>query len=260
MIASPTSISGWLKTDSVLDAQAADVVKELKSHGVYIDPILLPTSHPKTTIVYHMRNLTPGLAEALYQAGFLDINARDHKGWLPILAQTNFKNGCLPITCFLGNLQVEFSTGNPEDLCGSWEVLGDDPWVTWRFELMVRIFAKMLESKLSTCPWLVRNIIRQCTFYKLGLTHTCKCSQRICPPASSFTKDEVCNIMEEERDMIEQLESVTAELEKNFANSGKPLHAFLKDDWKPMMEEIMSESTSDENYIKGVRELGVIMR
>ncbi|KAF7913439.1 hypothetical protein EAE99_010660 [Botrytis elliptica] len=51
MIASPTSISPWLKTDSVLDTQAADAVKELKSHRVYIDPILLPKFHPKTTTV-----------------------------------------------------------------------------------------------------------------------------------------------------------------------------------------------------------------
>ncbi|KAF7885201.1 hypothetical protein EAF00_011019 [Botryotinia globosa] len=352
MTVSPTSMSGWLKTDRVLDARAADVVKELKRHRVNIDPKLLPAFHPKTTTVYHMKNLTPELAEALYQSGFLDIDSRDHEGRLPILAQTKFEtdetfdlprwlitkgvdltgtldeekmittlhdvcssignnyrrwiienyeetkkppedidltdvefsqnipldvdlldvdvidscvcacsmSGCLPITCFLGNMQVEFRTGNPDHLCGSWEVLGDDPWVTWRGELMVRIFAKMLESRFSTCPWLVHNIIRQCTFYKLGLTHTCKCSQRICPPASSFTKDEVYNIMEEEQDMIEQLESLTAEFEKNFANCGKPLHAFLKDDWKSRMEEVTSESTLNEEYMKEVREIGVVMR
>ncbi|KAF7913440.1 hypothetical protein BELL_0064g00110 [Botrytis elliptica] len=231
-----------------------------------------------------MTNLTPELAEALYQFGFLDIDSRDHEGRLPILAQTKFEtyeafdlprwlitegvdltgtldkenmittlheeetkkppedidlmnmefpqtvpldhldvdvidsficacsmSGCPPITCFLGNLQVEFRTRNPDHLCGNREVLGYVP-------------------------------------------------QRICQPANSFTKDEVYNIMEEEQGMIEQLESLTAEFEKNFAKSGKPLHAFLKDNWKSRMEEIMSESTLNEEYVKGVREIGVIMR
>ncbi|KAF7880345.1 uncharacterized protein EAF02_007191 [Botrytis sinoallii] len=343
-------MSGWPKTDRVLDAQAADVVEELKSHRVCIDTIPFPTFHPKTTTVYHMTNLTPELAEALYQFGFLDVDSRDHEVRSPILAQTNCEtyeafdlpcwlitngvdltgtldkenmvttlhqvcssvgnnrrrwimenyeetkkppedidlmdmefsqtvpldlldvdvidsyvcacsmSGCLPITWFLGNLQLEFRTGNPDHLCGNREVLGYDPWVTWRGELMVRIFAKVLESKFSTCPWLVHNIIRQCTFYKLGLTHTCKCSQRICPPANSFTKDEVYNIMEEEQGMMEQLQSLTAEFEKNFAKSGKSLHSFLKDDWKSRMEEIMPESTLNEEYMKEVREIGVIMQ
>ncbi|TGO47532.1 hypothetical protein BCON_0274g00010 [Botryotinia convoluta] len=85
------SMSGWLKTDRVLDAQAADVVKELRSHGVYIDPKLPPASCPKTTTVYHMEKLTPELAEALYQVGFLNIGACDHEGCLPLLAQINFE-------------------------------------------------------------------------------------------------------------------------------------------------------------------------
>ncbi|TGO46409.1 hypothetical protein BOTNAR_0589g00070 [Botryotinia narcissicola] len=91
MTASPTRMSGWLKTDTVLDAQAADVIKELKRHRVYIDPVLLPAFHPKTTTVYHMKNRTPELAEALYQSGFLDIDSRDNEGHLPILAQTKFE-------------------------------------------------------------------------------------------------------------------------------------------------------------------------
>ncbi|KAF7922355.1 uncharacterized protein EAE97_011097 [Botrytis byssoidea] len=66
--------------------------------------------------------------------------------------------------------------------------------------------------------------------------------------------------MEEEQDMIEQLESLTAEFEKIFANSGKPIHAFLKDDWKSRMEEITSESTLNEDYMKEVPKIGVIMR
>ncbi|KAF7940543.1 uncharacterized protein EAE98_000670 [Botrytis deweyae] len=242
-----------------------------------------------------MTNLTPELAEALYQFGFLDIDSRDHEGRLPILAQTKFETyeafdlprwlitegvdliGTLdkenmittlheeetkkppenidlmdmefPQTVPLDLLDVdvidsfvEFKTGNPDHLCGNREVLDYVPWVTWWGEAMsITLFDNVL-------------------FYKLGLTHMCNCSQRICPPANSFTKDEVYNIMEEEQGMIEQLESLTAEFEKNFAKSGKPLHAFLKDDWKSRMEEIMSESTLNEEYVKGVREIGVIMR
>ncbi|KAF5875853.1 uncharacterized protein Bfra_002249 [Botrytis fragariae] len=62
--------------------------------------------------------------------------------------------------------------------------------------------------------------------------------------------------MEEEQDMMEQLESLTAEFEKNFAFLG----SHYMHDSKPRIEEIMSEGTLDEDYINGVRELGVIMQ
>ncbi|CCD48347.1 predicted protein [Botrytis cinerea T4] len=90
-------------------------------------------------------------------------------------------------------------------------------------------------------------------------TNTCKCSRGSRLPASSFTKDEVCKIMEEKQDMIERLENLTAEFEKNLGNPGKLLHAFLIDNWKPRIEEIMTESKNEE-HMENVRELGVIIR
>lgn len=82
----PVSELAWLdlKTDRVLDAQAAAVVSALLLQSIDIPPALVPSNSSAIRTVYHNPRLNIQVAECLFSMGFLDIDEFDDNGLTPI--------------------------------------------------------------------------------------------------------------------------------------------------------------------------------
>lgn len=74
----------------------------------------------------------------------------------------------------------------------------------------------------------VRTIIRFLTFSEMGLAHTC-CQTAYCGLLRARHRDEVKEIREEKRFLLDELEELVAEFESKYDELGVPLSRFLED-------------------------------
>jgi hypothetical protein len=79
--------------------------------------------------------------------------------------------------------------------------------------------------------------------------------------ATPLSKEEIHEIRSEERFMLEQLESLMVEFEAKFVEVGGTLSSFLKEYWKPRMEEVLDakDEALDEEERRNMREIGVVL-
>jgi hypothetical protein len=121
--------------------------------------------------------------------------------------------------------------------------------------------ADFLEPERQRCPWLPHYILRVMTFDTLGLTHTCHNAK---PPwilsHSRLSEEDISEIHSEERFMIQHLESLMAEFDAKLSEVGGTLTSFLKEHWKPRMEEVLNakDEELDEERRK-MRGIGVVL-
>jgi hypothetical protein len=92
--------------------------------------------------------------------------------------------------------------------------------------------------------------LRFITFCELGITHTC------CYHYRKMDKETIHEIHEEEADLIQQLDKLVEEFSKAYEECSLLFHEFLKQVWKPRMDEILSERPSEEDVIE-LRRIGV---
>jgi hypothetical protein len=94
--------------------------------------------------------------------------------------------------------------------------------------------------------------LRYLTFCEFDITHTC-CSN------SPFAHEEIQEIHEEEADLITQLDELVEEFTRGYGESSLSFHEFLREVWRPRMDEILSEKPSEHDIIE-LRRVGVTVR
>ncbi|KAL2062675.1 hypothetical protein VTL71DRAFT_5747 [Oculimacula yallundae] len=75
-----------LRSDRILDAQAASVFTELLEYRIEIASALAPSFRPFQTTVYHTPYMSLRIAKRLWEAGFRDVDAFDDNGITPFWA------------------------------------------------------------------------------------------------------------------------------------------------------------------------------
>lgn len=129
-------------------------------------------------------------------------------------------------------------------------------------------FVKLVEDLCSSqsAQWntMKSQIIRSMTFIRLGLTHTCcgieqTAYYRHAP--ESMGKVEACEIREEQRLMIHDLDNLSKEFETLLGDE-TPLSEFLEGPWEQRMEEYEEEGgmqEGSEEDRRAVEEIGVVL-
>ncbi|KAL2813065.1 hypothetical protein BDW59DRAFT_167633 [Aspergillus cavernicola] len=103
--------------------------------------------------------------------------------------------------------------------------------------------------------------IRYLTFSVLGLTHTChdwhwmNSLSRV----KQMDPEEIEEVREEERSLIDQLEDLSAEFRQKYEELGLGIYGFLVDYWRPRMDEVLAAVAIDDEERTRVREIGVVL-
>ncbi|KAJ4357484.1 uncharacterized protein N0V89_002060 [Didymosphaeria variabile] len=112
--------------------------------------------------------------------------------------------------------------------------------------------------------WLVTEVIRLVTFFKLGLRHSGLPRGHISP--IRYTEDEIKEIRQDDEYLLDQLERLMVEFDAKYDSlvSGdtlEDLDSFFDKIWRPRMEEVQRSLEKDdiELYGNGRRGLGVVM-
>ena len=145
--------------------------------------------------------------------------------------------GCLACTMMLKGFQ------SPYDATRGW------------FTLATEYLLRFLEPH-KLCPdWLVKEIIRYCTFKELKLKHTC-CQWVPWHGITKLEPEEQAEIRDEDREKIELLEGLLLEFEEN--RGTQDVLSFLEGYWTTRMDQVLQEQGCvDEDAL---RELGVVLR
>ena len=103
--------------------------------------------------------------------------------------------------------------------------------------------------------WLVKEIIRYCTFKELELRHTC-CQWDSFHGLTKLESEEQAEIRDEDHEKIELLENLLQEFEEN--RGAQDVLSFLEGYWATRMDHVLQEQGCvDEDAL---RELGVVLR
>ncbi|KAH7323856.1 hypothetical protein BKA65DRAFT_75903 [Rhexocercosporidium sp. MPI-PUGE-AT-0058] len=164
------------------------------------------------------------------------------------------KNGCRTITSALKHCRNWYS--NFETLTGEYR------------KKDVRLLSclsilQLVEDSIPERPWIPLEVIRIMTFEWLELTHTCHVDpeslwDKIRGPLSN---EEIHEIQEEERDLLQQHEDLVAEFESKYTELGLPLSTFLEEYWAPRMDQVLksSDELSLEEERTRMRALGIVI-
>lgn len=107
-------------------------------------------------------------------------------------------------------------------------------------------------------PWLSQEIIRFETFERLGLTHTC-CKVKKWDILPHFSDQCVDEIQDEERFLIDKLETLVTEFQAKYIELDVPIIDFLEGYWESRMNEVENEDVLDDDAIAKIRDLGVVL-
>lgn len=139
-------------------------------------------------------------------------------------------------------------------------------WIKWleeshgldecpHFQFLKPIF----EDDEDSFSQFVPGIIRSLTFNKLELSHTC-CRDPVERSNHFFRPEEVIEIQEEEREVIEDLKDLVEEFLFKWDELGIPIFDFMKGYWRDRMNEYLKvKSQPDEEELKRIADLGVIL-
>ena len=180
----------------------------------------------------------------LLQEVFTDT--QHHDGCLCACAN----NGCLPSDVFLKRALDDSrhaSYGLPNSIPGY-------------------IVADVFDDRYPLAPSTVRLLhnrvasaaIRICTFESLGLRHTCRCYYGYSPELGGVRVDDIAEVQEEERFLIDQLEQLVSEFELKYNELCVSLPEFLRGYWAERMEEVLTE-VLDEDEAHAMEEAGVVL-
>lgn len=101
----------------------------------------------------------------------------------------------------------------------------------------------MIVKNCNSTKWMAADIIRVMTFEELSLTHTC-CHPLHDESSDQFTRrshEEAEEIHNLERDDIDLLERIVAELEKEWARYNKSFPSFMVRVWTPRMRKMHND-------------------
>lgn len=137
-----------------------------------------------------------------------------------------------------------------------------DEWIANPMSLeawFIQRFLELMHPQLQNNQGAARTIIRFRTFNEMELIHTC-CQAPDDELLTALDPEEVEEIREEERTMLDELEELMTEFESKYDELGLPLTEFLEVYWTPRMREVLEkEEPVEEDHIKRVRGLGVVL-
>lgn len=141
---------------------------------------------------------------------------------------------------------------------------GDIPWhEAWcsldeclPFQFLKPIF----EDDEDSFSQFVPGIIRSLTFTELELSHTC-CKVDLLRHDYFFRPEEVTEIQEEEREVIEDLEELVEEFLLKWGEFGISIFDFMKGYWADRIDEYWKvKSQPDEEELQKIVDLGVVLK
>ena len=100
--------------------------------------------------------------------------------------------------------------------------------------------------------------IRICTFEALGLRHTCRHHYCSFPKLADVELDDIAEVQEEERFLIDQLEHLVSQFELKYKELCVSLPEFLRGYWVDRMDEVLTE-VFDEDEAHAMEEAGVVL-
>ncbi len=149
--------------------------------------------------------------------------------------------GCLASTMML----KVFDNGNSDEASRKWSTLATN--------YLTRLVGT---TPIYDFDWLVREVIRFCTFRELELRHTC-CRWEGVEGIAKLDPEECAEMREEDHEKIELLESLLQEFEGKMGNQDFK-YFFLEGYWAKRMDQVHEErSFVDE---EALREIGVVLR
>ena len=165
-------------------------------------------------------------------------------------------HGCTPAITLLHSMSVEFRKYAPSQFKS--DLLLPIDTRLW----MIEWFRTLLGGSHEAWQSLSQDIIRYETFEKLELTHTCcETVPRRGLINTRYDSTEREEIHDEERLLIDKLETLVAEFTEKYTELGVSLPEFLKGYWKTRMEEIeRAEESLDDEEIAKIEELGVVIQ
>ncbi|KAG4435049.1 hypothetical protein IFR05_009473 [Cadophora sp. M221] len=122
---------------------------------------------------------------------------------------------------------------------------------------------QLVEGSIPDRPWIPLEVIRVMTFEWLELTHTCHKDPGIHfrKPREHLTYEEIQEIHDEERDLLQEHENLVTEFEAKYAELGLPIKAFMQEYLEPRMNHFLeaSDERSLEEERRRMREFGIVV-
>ncbi|KOC18145.1 hypothetical protein AFLA70_156g002152 [Aspergillus flavus AF70] len=184
---------------------------------------------------------------------FQALNKEQRQFWLGCLASKETDScscscspgkGCGPITCVLHNLS------------GRGLLIPDD-----RFNIHTCYGLVLLELFLRAqgdCFESARAVLRYLTFQELGLSHTCRRSHVVGWSQSSLGHEDIAEIHEEEKLLLEDLEILVSEFEHRYFEMNIPLFGFLQGYWSTRMKEVLFQRKDPSfEIVKEAKQIGI---
>ncbi len=127
-----------------------------------------------------------------------------------------------------------------------------------RVRMSLSLFCEAFLTEIPVGPQVADDIIRLLTFTDLELTHTCYRIKRgwIPPILIPFGEEDSVEIHDEERHMIEELESLVVEFQREYEALGIPLWEYIQTHWCDRMSEYLEkhgESVTDTSMCSILR-------
>lgn len=119
------------------------------------------------------------------------------------------------------------------------------------------VLADLIETSSTSSSSSISELVRCLTFEELGLTHTC-CAHfldHILPRDNN--DDDVHEIHDEERLLLDQLEELLAEFETKKSELGVSTAVFLQGYWRARMNEILNDEKPEVHDLAQLRHIGV---
>lgn len=159
-------------------------------------------------------------------------------------------DGCLPLNVFL-KTALNYCWGSSHGLPNS---------------IPGYIVAKIFDDQHLLPPATLEQLhnqvapaaIRICTFETLGLRHTCRRHYSYYFEFGGVKVDDIAEVQEEERFLIDQLEQLVSEFELKYKELYVSLPVFLRGYWAERMEEVLTE-VFDEDEAHAMEEAGVVL-
>lgn len=159
-------------------------------------------------------------------------------------------NGCLPLNVFLRTALCEdwCASHGLSNLISGYAVAGilDDQ------HLLAPSTVQQLHDSAAPVA------IRICTFQALGLRHTCRYHYGHHPELGNVQLDDIAEVHEEERFLIDQLEQLVSEFVVKYTELCLSLPEFLRGYWAERMKEVLTEAF-DEDEAHAIEEAGVVL-
>ncbi|KAE8373037.1 hypothetical protein BDV26DRAFT_297293 [Aspergillus bertholletiae] len=199
-------------------------------------------------------------AHQIVANSFEALNNQQQQFWLDCLASNETdscscscspRQGCGAITCMLHSL---FGRGNDTRD----QLAMDDEYTTHACHFS--FLFKLLIKPLSGCVESVRTVLRYLTFQELGLRHTCRKSHFSEWSEPWLSDEEIAEIHEEERLLLEDLEVLVAEFEHRYLELNLPLLDFLQGNWGTRMKEVLFKRRDPNlEIVKEAKQIGIAL-